>query len=145
MLKTFVQAIRPLYEVLTGARSNLLTTIRENCRPDNVNPTIQLISEVINDDVTYQKTPLDLRNQRTYAVKVIYSTYMYVRWYWSITQSGVSGLLDVARQTFKEATEDVHQHVADINRELNIESHLCFDSTYNLRRSARDTSRDKVW
>jgi DNA mismatch repair protein MSH4 len=31
-------------------------------------------------------------------------------------QSGVSGLLDVARQTFKEATEDVHQHVTDINR-----------------------------
>ena len=30
-------------------------------------------------------------------------------------QSGVSGMLDVARQTFKEATEDVHQHVADIN------------------------------
>ena len=31
-------------------------------------------------------------------------------------QSGVSGLLDVARQTFKEATQDVHQHVTDINR-----------------------------
>jgi hypothetical protein len=31
-------------------------------------------------------------------------------------QSGVSGLLDVARQTFKEATEDVHQHVTNINR-----------------------------
>ena len=28
----------------------------------------------------------------------------------------MSGLLDVARQTFKEATEDVHQHVTDINR-----------------------------
>jgi DNA mismatch repair protein MSH4 len=33
-----------------------------------------------------------------------------------VTQSGVSGLLDVARQTFKEATEDVHQHVTNINR-----------------------------
>ena len=31
-------------------------------------------------------------------------------------QSGVFGLLDVARQTFKEATEDVHQHVTEINR-----------------------------
>lgn len=30
-------------------------------------------------------------------------------------QSGVSGLLDVARQTFKEVTEDIHQHVADVN------------------------------
>jgi hypothetical protein len=33
-----------------------------------------------------------------------------------VKQSGVSGLLDVARQTFKEATEDVHQHVTNINR-----------------------------
>lgn len=30
-------------------------------------------------------------------------------------QSGVSGLLDVARQTFKETTEDVHRHVTEIN------------------------------
>ncbi len=37
-------------------------------------------------------------------------------------QSGVSGLLDVARQTFKEATEDVHQHVTDINREFHLNS-----------------------
>lgn len=35
-----------------------------------------------------------------------------------VSKSGVSGLLDVARQTFKEATEDVHQHVTDINRML---------------------------
>jgi DNA mismatch repair protein MSH4 len=70
MLKTFVHSISPLYEALTGARSDLLAMIRENCRPENIDPTVQLIKEVINDDVTYQKTPLDLRNQRTYAVKV---------------------------------------------------------------------------
>jgi DNA mismatch repair protein MSH4 len=44
--------------------------IRENCRYENIDPTIKLIAEVINEDVTFQKTPLDLRNQRTYAVKV---------------------------------------------------------------------------
>lgn len=32
-----------------------------------------------------------------------------------IFQAGVSGLLDVARQTFKEATADVHQHVTELN------------------------------
>lgn len=74
MLKTFVLSIRPLYEVLAGARSDLLLMIRENCRPENVSPTVELISGVINDDVTYQKTPLDLRNQRTYAVKVVSTT-----------------------------------------------------------------------
>ena len=48
----------------------MLVKIRENCRPEIINPTMKLIKEVINEDVTYQKTPLDLRNQRTYAVKV---------------------------------------------------------------------------
>ena len=71
MLKSFVESIPPLFEALAGARSDLLAMIRENCRPDLIDPTMQLIKEVINEDVTFQRTPLDLRNQRTYAVKVI--------------------------------------------------------------------------
>jgi DNA mismatch repair protein MSH4 len=71
MLKSFVQSIPPVFEALTGSTSGILTLIRQNCHPQNINPTIELIKEVINDDVTYQKTPLDLRNQRTYAVKVL--------------------------------------------------------------------------
>lgn len=101
MLKSFAQSIGPVFESLSGARSELLVQIRDNCRTEVVQSTMQLINEVINEDVTYQKTPLDLRNQRTYAVK-----------------AGVSGFLDVARQTFKEATEDVHQHVTEIHRML---------------------------
>jgi DNA mismatch repair protein MSH4 len=73
MVKSFVQSIPALYEGLGGTKSDLLVMIRENCRSENINPTIQLIGEVINEDVTYQKTPLDLRNQRTYAVKVMRS------------------------------------------------------------------------
>jgi DNA mismatch repair protein MSH4 len=45
-----------------------------------------------------------------------------------VTQSGVSGLLDVARQTFKEATEDVHQHVTNINRK----PLFCTSSLYRM-------------
>jgi DNA mismatch repair protein MSH4 len=78
MLKSFVQAIPALFEGLAGARSELLTTIRDNCSPENINPTVQLIGEVINNDVTYQKTPLDLRYQRTYAVKVRFISFRYI-------------------------------------------------------------------
>ena len=53
----------------------MLTLIRENCRPENIKLTVQVIAEVINEDVTYQKTPLDLRNQRTYAVKVFFQVF----------------------------------------------------------------------
>lgn len=71
MLKSFVQSVPLVFEALTGCRSTLLATIRENCRPENISSAVQLIREVINDDVGYQKRPLDLRNQRTYAVKVL--------------------------------------------------------------------------
>ena len=53
---------------------------------------------MINEDTTYAKQPLELRNQRTYAVK-----------------SGVNGLLDVARTTYKEAMEDVYQHANELS------------------------------
>jgi len=70
MLKQFLQAINPLYEALAGCRSELLAQIRDHCRIEHFSPTMTLIQEVINEDVTFQAKPLDLRNQRTYAVKV---------------------------------------------------------------------------
>jgi DNA mismatch repair protein MSH4 len=70
MLKSFVYSVGPVFKALAGASSEILAKIRENCRPEIILPTVELIMKVINDDVTYQKTPLDLRNQRTYAVKV---------------------------------------------------------------------------
>lgn len=70
MFKSFVQAIRPVYTALGGAQSELLAAIRDLCHPEKIQPTIDLIASVINNDVAYQRTPLDLRNQRTYAVKV---------------------------------------------------------------------------
>ncbi|OBT70038.1 hypothetical protein VE03_00464 [Pseudogymnoascus sp. 23342-1-I1] len=118
MLKTFVQCVSPVYEALSSARSPLLVDIRTVCRPNNITPTLKIISEVINDDVTFQRSPLDLRNQRTYAVK-----------------SGVNGLLDVARQTFKEATQDVHEHVSAINEQYEMQTETRYDNArrYYLR------------
>ena len=67
------------------------------CAPQNVASIQELIDSVINADTTYAKQPLELRNQRVYAVK-----------------SGINGLLDVARTTYKEATEDVYQHSTEL-------------------------------
>ena len=64
-------------------------------------PVQELIDRVINEDTTYARQPLELRNQRTYAVK-----------------SGVNGLLDVARTTYKEATEDAYQHMTELSRKM---------------------------
>jgi DNA mismatch repair ATPase MutS len=55
-------------------------------------------------------------------------------------QSGVNGLLDVARQTYKEATEDVHKLVEEISKEQDLLFELKFEAGrgYFLRLPASD-------
>lgn len=111
MIKNFVLCIPALFESLGAARCELLLKIRDHCRPQIVSPILDNIATVINDDVRFVSKPLDLRNQRVFAIK-----------------SGLRGLLDVARATYKEATDDVHQHVASLNAELGLAGDLAFEN-----------------
>ncbi|KAJ5064734.1 muts domain V-domain-containing protein [Bipolaris maydis] len=111
MLKQFVNSVNPIYEALTGTASAMLNNIRELCAPENVAVVQDLIDLVINEDTTYARQPLELRNQRTYAVK-----------------SGVNGLLDVARTTYKEATEDAFQHSTELSEEYGIKLDLKYET-----------------
>jgi DNA mismatch repair protein MSH4 len=70
MLKSFLRSILPIYDALDGAESSILAIIQQNCQPKCLRSALNHIEESINEDVTYQKSPLDLRNQRTYAIKV---------------------------------------------------------------------------
>lgn len=110
-LKQFVSLVKPVFEALTGSRSDMLVSIREICDYDNVEPIQILLDRVINEDTAYAKQPLDFRNQRTYAVK-----------------SGVNGLLDVARQTYKESMTDALQHIADLAEEHSLPLQTKFDN-----------------
>jgi len=110
-LKHFVHVVRPIHEALAGSRSAMLQEIQQNCALENIEAVSDHIDEVVNQDTTYASKPLDLRNQRTYAVR-----------------SGVNGLLDVARQTYKEAMTDAYQHVTDLADEHNIPPECCYDS-----------------
>lgn len=98
MVKSFLEAIPELYAALQPATSVLLMKIRDLCRPEIRRRTLDKIRNIIEADVTYMKSALDLRNQRTFAVK-----------------AGISGMLDVARQTYKELTEEIHKHVDEVN------------------------------
>lgn len=71
------------------------------CSPENIAPVHDLINNYINEDTTYAKQPLELRNQRNYAVR-----------------SGVNGLLDVARTTYKESMEDAYQHATELSGKI---------------------------
>ncbi|KAK5124000.1 hypothetical protein LTR85_002197 [Meristemomyces frigidus] len=112
MLKQFVALIKPVFEALTGSRCSMLQEIRSMCSSEHIEPIQELIDDTINEDTTYASQPLDLRNQRTYAVK-----------------SGVNGLLDVARQTYKEAMTDALQHITDLTEEHGLPLQTKFDNT----------------
>ncbi|RDA88741.1 hypothetical protein CP532_4017 [Ophiocordyceps camponoti-leonardi (nom. inval.)] len=111
MIKSFLESAPKLFKALGPARSALLVKIREFCHPEITGPVLSEIRSIIEADVTYLKSPLDLRNQRTFAVK-----------------TGISGILDVARQTYKELTEEVHQHVDRLNEEFRVRATLKFDN-----------------
>ncbi|RYO83947.1 hypothetical protein DL766_000988 [Monosporascus sp. MC13-8B] len=119
-VKSFVAAVPPIYEALAAARTDLLTRIRDICRSELVQPVADLITAIINEDAISMKSPLDMRNQRTYAVKVYF-------------------LKRLLKKTYKEANEDVYQHVEDINKEYEITAEVKFDSLrqfwLRLRRS----------
>lgn len=101
MIKGFLESIPELYRAVGPAHSELLVKIRDKCHLEITTPTLLSIRKVIEGDVTYMKSPLDLRNSRTFAVK-----------------SGISGILDVARQTYRELTEEVHGLVDEINGKI---------------------------
>ncbi|GAM43291.1 hypothetical protein TCE0_047f17986 [Talaromyces pinophilus] len=98
-LKNFIDADK----VLTSA-----------CATSNYESIKNAIDETLNDDVVYQRKPLDLRNQRTYAVK-----------------TGVNSLLDVARQAYKESNADAAELVSALSERHNLTLELKYDTARN--------------
>ncbi|KAJ5924291.1 hypothetical protein N7466_008478 [Penicillium verhagenii] len=111
ILKTYVSAIKEIYQALGAADSDLLMTIREVCYPAGHQAVEQLIEDALNENVTYQSKPLDLRNQRIYCVK-----------------AGVNSLLDVARQTYKESNADAVELVSKLGDAHDMTLDLKYDS-----------------
>ncbi|KAF4983970.1 hypothetical protein FDECE_17185 [Fusarium decemcellulare] len=129
MIKSFLEAIPKLYAALRPATSDLLVKVRELCRPQLTSRSVHQIRQTLEDDVTYMKSALDLRNQRTFAVK-----------------AGLNGMLDVSRQTFKELSEDVHKHVDELKEIYGLDFDLKYDTgrKYWLRLRAADLNGSPV-
>ncbi|TWU72909.1 MutS protein msh4 [Metarhizium rileyi] len=127
LIKTFLESVPELHQALTECNSALLLKVRDICHPDTTNPILSRIRNVIEADVTYMTSPLDMRNQRTYAVK-----------------AGINDMLDVARQTYKEVTNEVHLHVNDIEAQHGIRPTIKFDHgrKYWLHIRSRDLVQD---
>ncbi|KAI9158089.1 MutS 4 [Paramyrothecium foliicola] len=129
MIKSFLESTPSLHRALLPARAALLMKIRDLCQPEITVPILALIRKTIEADVSYMKSALDLRNQRTFAVR-----------------SGISGMLDVARQTYKELTEEIHQHVDEIQGNHGVALSLKYDNgrKYWFRIAAGDTEESAL-
>ncbi|KAE8381102.1 muts domain V-domain-containing protein [Aspergillus bertholletiae] len=80
------------------------------CAPAGHQTVEELIESTLNEYVSYQTRPLDLRNQRIYCVR-----------------AGVNSLLDVARQTYKEANMDAADLITKLSESHRIALDLKFD------------------
>ncbi|KAJ5386277.1 hypothetical protein N7509_008818 [Penicillium cosmopolitanum] len=119
MLKSYISSIKNIHQALGAAQSDLLLEICELCSPAKHRALEQLMAETLNESVAYQSKPLDLRNQRTYCVK-----------------AGVNSLLDVARQTYKEANADATELVERLAGKRSTNSDKLqesYDMTLDLR------------
>lgn len=104
LLKQSVSLMQHVLSALISVQSPLLISVRSLCSDLEIQSVKELIDASINEDCVWAKTPVELRNQRCYAVK-----------------KGRNGFLDVARQTYKEATEDVMDVIARLKEEFELQ------------------------
>ena len=103
--KLVIEKSMALNDLLVAAnlRSKILVSLCQSLVKIPLSDVKEEIDAVIDRDVTFQKNALGLRNQKTYAVR-----------------AGVDGLLDVARQTYKEANEDANELFTSYSESFNI-------------------------
>jgi DNA mismatch repair protein MSH4 len=81
MIKAYLGGIRVVQETLevTDCTSKLCKWVLERCRPEHTAPVFGLIEEAIEQDAIYSKAPIDVRNNRLWAVKVSASKFVLPR------------------------------------------------------------------
>ncbi|KAI9038336.1 MutS family protein MSH4 [Aspergillus affinis] len=115
------------FQYLQQCVNNVIMLKTYLCAPVEYRDIEQMIEDTINDHITYQTKPLDLRNQRIYCIK-----------------AGVNTLLDVARQTYKEASIDAAELVAQLSETHSVDLDLKFDKTRQYYMSFQATELDSL-
>ncbi|RKO98133.1 hypothetical protein CAUPRSCDRAFT_1605, partial [Caulochytrium protostelioides] len=97
-LKHVLLTIQPLAKHTESFRSEVLAAIHSVLTDSRVEAVRDLVNATVSDEVAWQTSPIGMRNQRCYCVK-----------------TGCNGLLDVARQTYRETSSDVYELVEQYN------------------------------
>eukprot|EP00842_Homolaphlyctis_polyrhiza_P006699 jgi/Hompol1/702/HPOL_000441-RA len=119
VLKHVLKQAQCIAGSLEPCESQLLHTVYTVLTRPEIKKLLELIGRVINDDVVFQKTAMGIRNQRCFAVR-----------------SGYHGLLDVARQTYSEATNDVYDLVSAYSEMYGISIKLIFSPSTGFQMTA---------
>ncbi len=92
-----------LADSLAPCENRLLAAVRENFQHPALGTVSEKIGSVITADAKWSKSPLHMRTQICFAVKVC--NYIATRMLIIFRQSSVSSMLDVARKTYSESME----------------------------------------
>ncbi|TLD18073.1 hypothetical protein PspLS_10539 [Pyricularia sp. CBS 133598] len=116
-IKSFLLGMPALYEALATARCEVLVKVQQQCEPQITNSILEMIDKQIEKDAVFATKPLEMRNQRTFAVK-----------------SNVDPLLDLARQAYKEQTDNLYNYVEQFNSEKQAENNYSNEIRYDDNR-----------
>ncbi|XP_030513328.1 DNA mismatch repair protein MSH4 isoform X2 [Rhodamnia argentea] len=104
LLKTALDALPLLSTVLKEANSSLLVNIHKSvCENQNYAAIRKRIGEVIDEDVLHARVPFVARTQQCFAVK-----------------TGIDGLLDIARRSFCDTSEAIHNLATQYREEFKL-------------------------
>ncbi|GAB1310683.1 MutS protein msh4 [Madurella fahalii] len=135
MIKAFLGGVQILREVLEVAdcASQSCKWVLEQCGPENTANISALIAETIEQDAIYSKAPIDIRNNRMWAVK-----------------AEPNSVLERARQLYRERTNEMHDYMEGLSKTFQAAEHmgsvpelrLANDNHYYLRFQWSDVERD---
>ncbi|CAM8880579.1 unnamed protein product [Rhodiola kirilowii] len=104
LLKTALDALPLLSKVLKDAKSFLLANIYHSvCESEKYGSIRKRIGEVIDEDVLHARAPFVARTQQCFAIK-----------------AGIDGFLDVARRSFCDTSEAIHNLANKYREDLKI-------------------------
>ncbi|KAH7549636.1 hypothetical protein JRO89_XS13G0059000 [Xanthoceras sorbifolium] len=104
LLKTALDALPLLTKVLKDAQCFLLANIYKSvCKNEKYASMRNKIGEVIDEDVLHARVPFVARTQQCFAVK-----------------AGIDGLLDIARRTFCDTSEAIHNLATKYREEFKL-------------------------
>ncbi|KAL0475097.1 muts domain V domain-containing protein [Neurospora intermedia] len=133
MLKKYLSGIGALHGILevAGCTSRLLRWIRDRFAPEHTEPVRRAMEEMIEDDAAYSKKPIELRNNRMWAIRAVRNS-----------------VLGKARRSFTALTKDLNEYFDVLDNQFNdvlgTRSNLHMDSNrrYWLRFDYSDVERE---